>query len=128
MRAVQLMSSSRKKKQTKFSLDFTFQTGSVRRAAQIYFVGPFEMTSHSECMSLNGGLRGAQCSSGIQKETRPQTKFPLDFTFQTGSVRLAAQICFVGPFEMTLHSECISPNGGFRGAQRSRGTQHDTRS
>ena len=36
--------------QNKLPLEFT------RRAAQIYCTRPFEMTSHSECISLNGGF------------------------------------------------------------------------
>ena len=90
---------------------FTVQAGSVRRAAQIYFVGQFGMNFHSECISLNGGLRGAQRSARIQDETSSPNKLPLEITFQMGAVRRVAQIYFVGPFEMTFRSECISPNG-----------------
>ena len=86
------------------------KTGSVRRAAQIYCTGPSERTFHSECISLNGELKGAQRSSGIQDETKYQSKLPLEITFQTGAERRAAQIHCVGPFEMALHSEWIPQN------------------
>ena len=41
--------------QDKLPLELTFQMGSERRAAQIYCAGPFEMTFHSEWISLDGG-------------------------------------------------------------------------
>ena len=110
--------------QIELPLEFTSQTGSVRRAAQIYCTGPFEMTFHAEWISLNDGC---QRSSGIQDETRSQKKLPLEITFQTGSVRRAAQIYCAGPFERTFHSECISLYGGLKGAQRSSGIQDETR-
>ena len=98
--------------QKRFSLEKTVQTGAERRAAQIYCAGPFEMTFHSEWISLDGGLRSAQCSSGIQDEIRAQNELPLEMIFQTGADRRAAQIHCTKPFEMTFHSECISLNCG----------------
>ena len=115
-RVTQLGNSRRNKVLEKTSVRNHLFTGSVRRAAQIYFVGPFEMTFHSECMSLDGGLRVAQRSSGIQDGTRSSKRLPFEFTFFTGSVRRAAQIYFVGPFEMIFHSACMSVNGRLRGA------------
>ena len=56
-------------------------------------------------------MRGAQRSSGIQDEARAQSNLPLGMSFLfTGAERRAAQIHFVGPFEMTIHSEWISQN------------------
>ena len=41
--------------QNKLPLEITFQTGSVRRAAQIYCAAPLEMALPLEWISLNGG-------------------------------------------------------------------------
>ena len=41
--------------QSKLPLEHTFLAGPVRRAAEIYCTGLFEMTFHSEWISLNGG-------------------------------------------------------------------------
>ena len=76
--------------QNELPLEITFQTGFVRRAAQLYCAEPFEMTFHSECISLNGGFREAR-NAAREYKTKQGTR----------------------PFEMTSHSECISLNGGF---------------
>ena len=68
------------------------------------------MFRHDFVMLLDG------YHSGNQDETRSKKRLPLGITFQTGSVRRAAQIYFVGPFEMTFHSECMAKWGPERRA------------